>query len=315
MRYKKFELSRDYERVIAFLAEQYRINRNMVCWLPQRFDDLIFRVDTLYHDERRLERSRDYTFLFESNGRIDGLLVPDGDSMNTCIRMGHEELFAPMLELAERELLPLFERSTDGSFDFLAVSHDSLAYQGEILRERGYTRDAASDFDNVQHPLTRYYPIHLPEGFRQVYGEGLSEHRKAKACHYGFHAQDDDGILTGDFREGTLAYQGRKDSRYFGDSFESLIVTDFGDICSYCFCYVDRETRTALLEPLCTRERYRRRGFARQMLYGVMNRLKEREIESCFINSYDWRRRVYNACGFETVDSIGFWHKTLGRNI
>lgn len=87
---------------------------------------------------------------------------------------------------------------------------------------------------------------------------------KAKACHYGFHLIDDDGILTGDFKEGKLAYQGRKKSRYYSDSFESLIVTEEGDICTYCFCCV---------------------------------------------NSYDWRRKVYNAAGFETEDSIGFWYK------
>jgi len=102
---------------------------------------------------------------------------------------------------------------------------------------------------------------------------------KAKACHYGFHPIDDDGILTGDFREGKLAYEERKKSRYYNDSFESLIVTDEGDICTYCFCYVDKNTSTAFIEPVCTREKYRKKGFSRQMLYGVINRLKEMNIE------------------------------------
>ena len=71
----------------------------------------------------------------------------------------------------------------------------------------------AGDFDNVQHPLETNYTINLPEGFKQVYGEDIDDNLKAKACHYGFHPVDDDGILTGTFKEGALAYQGRKKSR------------------------------------------------------------------------------------------------------
>ena len=47
------------------------------------------------------------------------------------------------------------------------------------------------------------------------------------------------------------------------------------------------------------------------MLYGVINRLKEMGIENAYINSYDWRKKVYNSAGFETEDSIGFWHKKI----
>lgn len=112
-------------------------------------------------------------------------------------------------------------------------------------------------------------------------------------------------------KEGTLAYQGRKNSQFYNDSFESLIVTTEGDICSYCFCYVDKEMSTAFIEPVSTREKYRHKGFAKQMLYGVINRLKEMNIENAYINSFDWRKKVYNSAGFETEDSLGFWYKKI----
>lgn len=311
MKIKRFNKKEDYDRVIEFLTEEYKNNKSMICWLPARFDDLIFRIDTLFHDERGLNRSQDYIYIFEEDNQIIGIIVPDGDSFNSCIKSGYEYIFSQMLDLSERKLLPLFEKKVDGSIDFLVISHDSLKYQADELQKRGYIRDEAGDYDNVQHPMETNYTIELPFGFKQVYGEELDDNMKAKACHYGFHPIDDDGILTGDFREGKLAYQARKNSRYFADSFESLIVTDDGDICTYCFCYVDRNTSTAFIEPLCTREKYRNKGFARQMLYGVINRLKAMNIENCYINSYDWRKKVYNAAGFETEDSIGFWHKKI----
>ncbi len=308
---KKFNKEHDYERIINFLTECYQENKNMVCWLPERFDDLIFRIDTLYHDERGLEKSSDYIYIFEENNEIVGLIVPDGDSFNSCIKKGYENIFKTMIEISEKELLPLFEKDKDGKVDFLVISHDSLNYQAEELLKRGYKKDEAEDYDNVQHPLETNYRITLSKGYKQVYGEGLDDNMKAKACHYGFHPTDDDGVLEGPFREGALAYQERKKSKFYKDSFESLIITDDGDICTYCFCYVDKNTATAFIEPVCTREKYRNQGLARQMLYGVINRLKEMNIESVYINSYDWRRKVYNSAGFETEDSIGFWHKRI----
>lgn len=311
MNIKKFNKEEDYQRIIEFLRSNYGENKSMVSWLPARFDDLIFRVDTLYRDERGLPASQDYIYIFEDGNEIVGLIIPDGDCFNSCIKNGYERIFSKMLEVGEKELKPLFHPNEDGTIDFIVTSHDSLTYQAEELKRRGYSRNEAGDYDNVQHPLETNYQIELPEGYHQVYGDNLDDNRKAKACHYGFKPADDDGILTGSFREGALAYQGRKQSQFYPDSFESLIVTEDGDICTYCFCYVDKSTNTAFIEPVCTREKYRKRGFAKQMLYGVINRLKEMKIENAYINSFDWRRKVYNSAGFETEDSIGFWQKTI----
>lgn len=312
MKIKKFIKEKDYDRVIKFLRDNYRENKSMVSWLPERFDDLIYRIDVLYHDERGGERSSDYIYLFEDDSNnIIGTIIPDGDSFNTCIKNGYENIFSSMLDVGEKELKPLFEKEPDGSINFLVVSHDSLKYQTDELLSRGYTRDEAGDYDNVQHPLETNYTIDLPDGFKQVFGENLDEIMKCAACHYGFHSEDDNGNLAVKPREGFLSYQGRKNSQFYKDSFESLIVTDDRDICSYSFCYVDKETSTAFIEPVSTREKYRHKGFARQMIYGIINRLKEMGIENAYINSYDWRVNVYRSAGFKTEDTIGCWHKKI----
>ena len=312
MKVKKYNKENDYDRVIKFLRDNYKENKNMASWLPQRFDDLIYRIDVLYHDERGKKRNSDYTYLFEDDSNnIVGLVVPDGDSFNTCIKNGYEDIFSSMLDLGEKELKPLFDKEEDGTINFLVVSHDSLKNQQDELLKRGYIRDEAGDYDNVQHPLETNYIIDLPKGYKQVYGEGINEGMKYTACHYGFHPSDDNDDLTTAPREGSLSYQGRKNSQFYKDSFESMIMTDDGDICSYCFCYVDKETSTAFVEPVSTREKYRHKGFAKQMLYGVINRLKQMGIENAYINSYDWRVKVYNSAGFETEDTIGFWHKKI----
>ena len=86
---------------------------------------------------------------------------------------------------------------------------------------------------------------------------------KEKLLHatFGFHSEDDDSNLDNPPREGNLSNLSRKNnSVYKNDNFESLIVTDDGDICSYCFCYVNKDNSTAFIEPVCTREKYRKRA-------------------------------------------------------
>ena len=161
MKVKRFNRVEDYERIIDFLTEQYKINKNMVCWLPQRFDDLIYRIDVLHHDERGLDRDSDYILIFEDNEKIVGVVIPDGGSFNSCIKNGYENIFSQMLDLSEKELQLLFKRDENGDINFLVVSHDSLGYQAEELKKRGYIRDEAGDFDNVQHPLETNYVINF----------------------------------------------------------------------------------------------------------------------------------------------------------
>ena len=312
MNIKKFEYEKDYSRVLDFLSNCYKSNKNMTCWLPQRFDDLVHRIDILYRDERKGLASQDYIYIWEENNDIVGIILPDGDSFNSCIKSGYEYIFSGMLDLAEKELRPLFKEKQNGKIDFLVISHDSLEYQAEELSKRGYKKDIAEDYDNIQEPYNTNYIIQLPDGFKQVYGDDLTEQRKISACHYGFHPEDDDNNLDSSPKEGTLSYISRKEnSIYKDDNFESLVITDNGDICSYCFCYVDKKTSSAFIVPVCTRDKYIKNVFSKLMLYGVINKLKEINIEKCYINSYDWRKKVYNAAGFRTIDSIGFWYKEI----
>ena len=113
----------------------------MTCWLPERFDDLVFRLDTLYRDERYLNASSDFIYIYEDS-EICGLILPDGDSFNSCIKNGYEDLYRNMLDLGEKELQPLFSKP----INFLVVSHESLTNQTKELVKCGYTKDKSDYF-------------------------------------------------------------------------------------------------------------------------------------------------------------------------
>lgn len=308
---KRFNLNNDLNRLESFLRYQYSENRNMTSWLPERLHDLIFRMDTQYTCCGGL-RSSDFIYIWQENDEIAGCILPDGDAVYMSIRNGYEELFGSMVSYAEEHLRPLFNKEDDGSLDFLVIANDSLKSRREYLENNGYIRQEDEDYDNYVCPQKVNVTLELPDGFKLMYGdEYTDEVNKWSACHMGFHPELEN---TG-FRNDLSAYNSRKASPLYKDSFECVVIdknsTDINDVCSYCFVYVDIKSKTALIEPVSTREPYRHRGFGKAMMHAVMLKCKEAGVEKCYVNSYAWRRKFYNAAGFITEDTIGYYHKII----
>lgn len=311
MKITKFDLTKDLERLELYLREQYLTNKNMTSWLPERLHDLIYRMDTQYVDTEN-NRSSDFIFLWEDNNEIVGCILPDGDAIYMSIKKGYEQLYKSIVTYAEENCKPLFNKEEDGTIDFLIIANDSLKYRKEVLEQCGYTRQKEEDYDNYVCPQETDVSIDLPEGYKLVYGdEYTNEENKWSACNLGFHPD----LESPDYKNDMGAYNSRKKSSMYADSFECLIIDEKtqerNDVCSYCFVYVDKKSKTAFIEPVSTREKYRHKGIGTAMMHGVMLKCKELGIQKCYVNSYDWRRKFYIASGFTTEDSIGFWHKKI----
>lgn len=310
MEIKKFQMT-DLPRLEAYLRKQYEENRNMSTWLPQRLHDLIYRMGAQERDNGQA-LSRDYFFLWEEAGEIAACILPDGENVYMSIRTGYEGLFPELLAYSELHCLPLFHRAADGSVKFWVAANDSLAYMGEHLSASGYSRYADEDYDNFVYPQTAQVSVELPAGFRLLYGEEeADEEKKWTALHLGFHPDHENT----NYHNSMHPYDARKQSSLYPDSFECLVADehagDDNNICAYCFVYVDRQTKTALIEPVSTREKYQRRGIGTAMMHGAILKCRELGVEKCYVNSFGWRRKFYNAAGFTTEDTVGFWYKTL----
>lgn len=311
MKIIKFNLENDLKKLETFLRSQYLENKNMTSWLPERLHDLIYRMDTQYNNAGK-NKSSDYIFIWEDNDEIIGCILPDGDAIYISIKQEYENLYKSIVNYAEENCKPLFKKEDDGSIDFLVIANDSLKYRQEVLEEKGYTRQVEEDYDNYVYPQETNVKVNLPDGYKLVYGdEYTNEENKWSACNLGFHPDLEDP----NYRNDMGAYNSRKQSSMYKDSFECLIIDESteeqNNVCSYCFVYVDKESKTAFVEPVSTREKYRHKGIGTAMMHGVILKCKELGIEKCYVNSYDWRRKFYNASGFTTEDSIGFYHKKI----
>ena len=311
MEIKRFNLEKDLKRLENFLREQYLENKNMTSWLPERLHDLVFRMTAQELDGGK-PKSTDYIFLWEDNGNIVGCILPDGDSIYMSIKKGYEEILKSIVSYAEENCKPLFTKEEDGTIKFTVVANDSLKQRREYLEANGYERQQEEDYDNYVYPQEINVTIDLPTGFKLVYGdEYTDEDNKWSALSMGFHPDKEDP----NYKNGMNPYNLRKQSSMYKDSFECMVIDEQSkernNVCSYCFVYVDMESKTAFVEPVSTREKYRHKGIGTAMMHGVMLKCKELGIEKCYVNSYDWRRKFYNAAGFTTEDTIGIYYKNI----
>jgi len=311
MQIRKFQLDTDLQKLEAYLRNQYLLNKNMSSWLPERLHDLIYRMGAQEADWGR-EKSMDYIFLWEEDEEIVACILPDGENVYMSIKSGCEYLFDTLLAYSEKNCLPLFNKAPDGSVKFWVAVSDSFGYMQKSLISNGYQRYAEEDYDNYVYPLKADVTVDLPEGFKLLYGEEYAdEGNKWTALSLGFHPENE----APDYTVGMNPYESRKQSSLYPDSFECLVIdensNERNNVCSYCFVYVDKQTKTALIEPVSTREKYRHKGLAMAMMHAAILRCKEKGVEKCYVNSFGWRKAFYNAAGFTTEDSTGFWYKTL----
>ncbi|MBE6930690.1 MAG: GNAT family N-acetyltransferase [Ruminococcaceae bacterium] len=309
MEIHRFELNRDLARLENHLRACYDESHRMTSWLPQRLNDLLFRIDPQHSCRPDFIPSRDYIFICEENNNIRACILPDNDAIYVSIRRGFDYLFPEILTYAQTHCRALFHPDKNGQILFLVVTHDSLTARTAELARRGYVKQAEQDYDNFILPMKFSGEITLPPGFHLVYGESIpNEYAKSAACNLGFHPENED---CSHYQVNMYGYRGRKDATMYSDSFECLVTASDGDICSYSFCYVDKLSSTAFIEPVSTRQKYRRMGIGSAMMAGIALRCRDLGIEKCYVNSYDWRRKFYNAAGFTTEDSIGFWTRPL----
>lgn len=228
------------------------------------------------------------------------------------IKDGFEHIFPSVIVFSEKNCRPLFATAEDGSFKFWVAVSDNLTYMNKTLMESGYRKYPEKEYMNcICLPCTDV-TVELPSGFRFCYGDAYpDEANKWSALRLGFHPEYE----TQDYRASMNPYIGRKQSSLYADSFECIVAdeetTEKSNVCAYCFVYVDQRIRTALIEPVSTREKYRRKGIGTTMMHGAIIRCKQLGIEKCYVDAFGRRKDFYISTGFFTENSTSFWYKTL----
>ena len=295
----------DYKQVIKFLQEQYQINQNEDCWLPQRWEDMEYRVGVMVVD-RGGEDWHDRIYLWEDNEKLVAIMNSEGKKEAFMhIAKGYEYLFSEMLNLAE-QIYPNAKYKDDGinKLSVFVVQRDS--YKIKELQKRGYTQEEEhSYFKSVK--CDKINKIELPIGFEVINGSLEDNSIAYDACHWGFHPETE-GEMSRDIPHD---WKTREQAPMFDYKYQIMVRNkQNNDICSYLYVWVDKITQTAYVEPMSTREQYRKKGFGKAMLLHAQNILFENGIKYCFVNPFaEHRDKVYSSAGFISFDEEYTWTK------
>jgi hypothetical protein len=294
---RPYEHLNDYSRIIAFLREMYMVNQDQTCWLPQRWEDMEHRIRTLYLDRGETDW-HDSINIWEDDGQIVGIdHGEDNKTTFTQIKNGYEKLFPEMLDWVESKK------------DSEVMSLSTCVYKNEELAKRNYKKAEVGCYHNFQILDKEFVPV-LPDGYEIVFGDELSDKLAiARVCHFGFHPESEGNNEEAD-KSIWHSFSTREKAPMFDHRYETMTRLKSGELTSYLYGWVDKETKTAMVEPVSTRLDHRHKGLGKAMLMALMKRLKKDGIEVCMVESFDDNRRnFYNSAGYITRDVDFGWKK------
>jgi ribosomal protein S18 acetylase RimI-like enzyme len=227
-------------------------------------------------------------------------------------RPGIPRLVDEMLEWAE-EKRTREAQGRDKGLSTIALESDPERIA--VLESRGYER---IERGNVHMRRSLEDPVEetrLPEGmhFRSCVDIDLEE--RAGAHRDAWSHLEHLGMPDAQSRFSLLAYeQLRREPGYRAD-LDLVVETRDGAHASCLIAWSDDANRVGLIEPVGTRDAWRRKGLARALNLEALRRLREAGMRSAQISTTSFNDRAeatYLSCGFEIVDRDWFWVKRLG---
>lgn len=170
-----------------------------------------------------------------------------------------------------------------------------------IASDRGYTKQWNEITSVIS--LEKIPDTNTPKGFVIKNGNELSDEEKGIAFAKAFRSLDNDfpKILTSAY--GLL----RQASDYQPD-LDLCIVSDHGEIASFCTAWYEPLNCIGMLEPVGTVPEYRRMGLGRTVVYEALKRLAGKGAKKVYVGS---DQEFYLAIGFKRDFCSNMWIKIL----
>ena len=222
---------------------------------------------------------------FEQPGHIEFLLRPAADTL---------ALVASIVEWAEQR-----QRSNDTSGPLTTPVLASDAARIDALRALGFEAGAPAGTQFLWH-LDRPIPaVLLPT--RATVRHATDADIEARAL---LHRQA--WIVWGPSSESPENYSRLRAAPLYDERLD-VIYEWKGRLLSYCVCWADPQTGTAVFEPVGTRRDYAGNGFARAVMAEALYRLRAMGIHTAYIGTAAINARAldtYSRFGFTEVDHL-----------
>ncbi len=268
--YRPYQSEEDFWRLREFLRQVYLLNnRHEWSWHVSRLEYSRWHV-CLNCAHVRLE---DIAFLWEADGQIVGLLMPDGGKGEAHFSV-HPEFDTPELEeqaldVAEQNLAA---RQADGQQRLYYWSPEQNQLRQQLLMQRGYRRDNWPEHQwrrKLDGPIP---DVPLAPGYTiRSLGDGLELLERCYASGLGFHKGDIRVAV--DNRNDPTWYRNIQTAPLYRRDLDIVAVAPDGAIAAFCTIWFDDVTRTAYFEPVATVPDHQRRGLGKAVMTEGLRRL------------------------------------------
>jgi len=290
----------DYNKIINFLREIYIETNKQHCWLPQRWEYAEYNSNTI-DLSKGWKDWKEFIRIWEEDNKIVAIAHKEsGFEVFLQIRPKYEFLALEMINYLEKTI-PNGKKNEN--CELWLYVNNTKKFIEPILKDRGYSKNSECCYYNYQD-LNKDYSPKLPEGYSFADGNDVKNKEARKlCCHLGFHPDDEPNTLPlGDFT--------MEDAPLFNPKFEIMTKDTKGNLCSFCIIWYDEILNIGMLEPVCTRLAYRRKGLGTAMITEGLRRLKKIGAKKVYVESYgNSRKSFYQSLGFTTYDSDYPWKK------
>ena len=231
-------------------------------------------------------RLEDVAFLWEAEGQIVAILMPDG-SPGEAHFLVHPtlrtlDLEEEMLAVAEERLPAIKE---DGSRRLFVWVPGVDELRQELVRRHGYRKD-----DWPEHQWRRDLDGAIPEarlapGYTiRALGDGLELLERCYASGLGFHEGDIQFAVEN--RDDPTWYRNIQTAPLYRRDLDLVAVAPDGAIAAFCTIWFDDVTRSAYFEPVATVPAHQRRGLGKALLTEGLRRLQRMGATRAFVGGY-----------------------------
>ena len=281
--FRPYQTEDDFWRMREFLRRVFLLNGCLErSWHVARLD--YARWHTCMNCARvRLE---DVAFLWEAQGQIVAILMPDGGPgeahflVHPALRT--LELEEEMLAVAEERLPAIKE---DGSRRLFVWVPGVDELRQELVRRHGYRKD-----DWPEHQWRRDLDGAIPEarlapGYTiRALGDGLELLERCYASGLGFHEGDIKAAVEN--RDDPTWYRNIQTAPLYRRDLDLVAVAPDGAIAAFCTIWFDDVTRSAYFEPVATVPAHQRRGLGKALLTEGLRRLQRMGAKRAFVGGY-----------------------------
>jgi ribosomal protein S18 acetylase RimI-like enzyme len=226
----------------------------------------------------------DVAWLWETDGQIIALLMPDGGrgeahlSVHPNLRTAALE--AEMITVAEEHLAAM-KSDTMRELCVWAPAQDQQ--RQALLARRGYINDQPPEYEWRRQLDVAIAPLPLAPGYAiHALGDGLELLERCYASGLGFH--DGDIQIAVENRADPTWYRNIQTAPLYRRDLDLVVVAPDGAIAAFCTVWFDDVTRSAYVEPVATVPAHQRRGLGKALVTEGLRRVQRMGATVAFVS-------------------------------